>query len=197
MGDIFAKAWDALKDILQSVAIAWLLFLVSGVWLVLPASAKSWLGFAEKVDQYRAWFGLVFLVACAALAMHAIKWVRAPIADKARLKATIARAKSLSGGERMVLAYCVLRGQQSITLPLGNATATSLTNKGFLTPASGAGVSHQWAYIVPDSVWEWLRSQSIAEMVGAPDEDFAGSDWVRRMDAAQRGDPMSMLTLFR
>lgn len=69
-----------------------------------------------------------------------------------------ARLSGLSPGEREVVTFCLLRGQQSVTSYIGYAPVDGLVTKELLL--QGRGTLMDLTHIFPDDVWSMLLERS-------------------------------------
>ena len=129
--------------------------------LFMPVSLADKLGITQIRESYRSWIGIAtsgfFAIWIVQLWPSFKQWWRSRRQQSEILKFV----KTLSEDERLLLAYCLDRNQQTVRVdmfsPMG-AAAASLHQKGLMEPAEGLGSAIDWPYTIPTFVWKYLQA---------------------------------------
>jgi len=135
-----------------------------GIWffgallLFLPDRIAVGFGIVELRGTLRGLIGLLTLLAFTFWFVQLLPlWHTRRIVKRARAQA-FRSLQSLSAEEWLLVAYCLNRQQQTITLELTHAAAGALKAKGIFVMAGGVGNSLAWPFTVPDFLWDYLRA---------------------------------------
>jgi hypothetical protein len=152
------SAWpDWLKVIQLKPRFLFGLWLLGALILFLPGGIADQLGVTEIRKNFRGWIGLGTLAAFAFWWVQLIPRFQAKRGAKHFRERAFRSLASLSAEEWLLVAYCLNRGQQTITLEIGHRAAGALTAKGIFVMASGANNSLAWPYTMPSFLWDELR----------------------------------------
>ncbi len=134
------------------------------VVLSLPSAWADYLGIAELRDKHRGWFGIAVLLALTLAVIQITPVFQKRGRDKESRNARQAKSdevlqyiEGLSTEERLILAECIRRQQQTIALDMANVAAVALCSKGLLREVGGTGNPRAWPYTIPHFVWRHLN----------------------------------------
>lgn len=134
-----------------------------GIWLIgafilfLPDRFADEFGIKTIRENYRGWIGIGTLAAFAFWLVQLIPSFQNRRAIKKIREEIIQSVNSLSPEEQLLLAFCLWRNQQTITLEITHRAAGALVAKGMLIRADGIGDTLAWPFTVPDFLWNHLR----------------------------------------
>ncbi len=152
---------DVLKSIQKLPArYPFAAFLICLAFVFAPEAIAKTLGIAEIRESYKAWISIAMLVLFALWLAQVTPSIQLRWQARVRQAAWNENITSLLNGlsleERVILAECVRRNEQTITLDMTLPAAMSLCDKGFMRKAGGRGEIHAWPHTVPLKVWDLL-----------------------------------------
>lgn len=152
------SAWaDWLKAIQLKPRFLFGLFFLGVVVLGMPDCWSDFLGFACIRHQYRGLISVGTIAAFVFWVVQLVPVIRQRIRTARARKQVIASIDSLAMEERLLLAYCIARGQRTVTLELTDRVAQALATKGLLVRATGTSSILAWPFTIVDFVWEYLN----------------------------------------
>lgn len=154
----------------------------SGFLLFGPSSMLGSAGMVKLVSEYRPWLGGAFVLSCAYLLAHAVKyfadvikaWQGARSLDKQRAK----WLKSLTPDEKGRLIPYIRDERASVTYPVGDGVVGGLQGKGILYRASNIGHAISG---FPYNLQPWAReilTEHPEYLDGAEEVKRAHHDWM-------------------
>jgi hypothetical protein len=163
-----------------------------GIWLIGALILFSSNGFADELgiktirENYRGWIGIGTLAAFAFWLVQLIPEYRAARNVKRMRDETIHSISSLASEERLLLALCLNRNQQTITLEITHRAAGALVAKNMLIMASGVGNQLAWPFTIPDFLWHYIRAKPQSIYAGMDPNDFELQAAFRRIESHVR-----------
>ena len=135
-----------------------------GIWLIgalilfLPQKAAEGFGFLNIREHYRGWIGIGTISAFAFWCIQLIP-LFSNYRSTTKYKTGVTQSlSSLSQEEWFLVAYCLNRNQQTITLELTHRAARALVAKGIFIAADGVGNSLSWPYTIPNFLWNHIKA---------------------------------------
>ncbi|HEU6449655.1 MAG TPA: super-infection exclusion protein B [Verrucomicrobiae bacterium] len=162
---------DWLKVIQLKPRFLFGLWLLGAIILLSPNGIAENFGIKNIRESFRGWIGIGTLAAFAFWCVQLIPLYQTKRNNKKRRQKIIQALNSLSGEERVLLAYCVCRNQQTINLEITHRAASALVAKSMLVMASGIGNQLAWPFSIPDFLWEHLRDNPDAVLQGIAHDD--------------------------
>jgi len=147
---------DLLKAIQLKPRFLFGLWLVGMILLFFPDGWATKFGFRGIIQNYRGWIGLGTIVVFAFWLVQLVPSFLQARAVKRYRQNVIKSLSALSNDEWLLLAFCVIRNQRTLTLEITHGAANALEAKRLLNKASGVGNKMAWPYTIPDFVWEYL-----------------------------------------
>jgi hypothetical protein len=160
-----------------------------GIWLIgslilfLPNGFADEFGIKAIRENYRGWIGIGTLAAFAFWLVQLIPAFQNWRAVKKIREEIIHSVDSLSPEERRLLAFCLWRNQQTITLEITHRAAGALVAKGMLIQANVTGDILAWPFTVPDFLWHHLKADHQLILQGTDPNDPQLLENFRRMEA--------------
>lgn len=156
--------------------------LSSGFFLFSPSSLLDSAGMTDLVRDYRSWLGMAFVLSCAYLVAHAVKyfadglksWNKARLLNKQRLK----WLRSLTPDEKARLIPYIRDERASVTYPVEDGVIGSLQRKGILSRATSIGHATRG---FPYNLQSWARevlTESPEYLDGAEEIQRTPQDWM-------------------
>lgn len=164
---------DFLKLIQLNARFLFGIWLFGVILLFLPKDIAEIFGIVELRSSYRPWIGVGALGAFAFWLVQLFSIWTASRNLNAQRGRLIRALESVSGEEWILIAYCVIQNQQSVTLSLVDRIAGSLVARGLLVRADGVGNKFSWPHTIPDFLWNHLienRGEFLAKAPFAEDE---------------------------
>lgn len=153
------SAWpDWLKIIQLKPRFLFGLWFLGALFLFLPATIADTLGIQEIRTFFRGWIGVGTLAAFAFWCVQLIPLYQTKRNAKKYRERVIQSVSSLSPDEWLLVAYCLYRNQQTITLEITHRSANALVAKGIMIMASGMGNQLAWPFTIPSFLWEYIKS---------------------------------------
>jgi hypothetical protein len=136
--------------------------------LFMPLGLANTLGIGDIRNSLRPWIGLGTLSAFSFWLIQLIPKYQY-FRRSRRYRAEMIRSlKSISPEEWILLAYCLERNQQTITLSIVDRYAGSLVARGILERAGGIGNQLAWPYTIPTYLWAHLLTNREQFLANAP-----------------------------
>ena len=174
---------DLLKVIQLKPRFLFGLSLVGLLLIFFPDALAAKFGFGEIRGTYRGWIGVGTIIAFAFWLVQLVPaWLQMRDAKRYRSE-VLGRIESLSPEEWLLLAFCVNRSQQTLTLEVTHRAANALKAKGLLAMAGGVGNQLAWPYTVPGFVWSHISGDS---RVLFPHEEHENPQVQARFDELDR-----------
>lgn len=166
------SAWpDWLKLIQLKPRFLFGIWLLGALLLFLPQPIAAAFGIIEIRDAIRGWIGLLTLLAFTFWIVQLLPlWHTRRAVKRARAQA-FRSLQSLSAEEWLLVAYCLNRRQQTITLELTHAAAGALKAKGIFIMAGGVGNTLAWPFTIPDFLWDYLNRNPHVILAGIDPND--------------------------
>ncbi len=153
------SAWpDWLKVIQLKPRFLFGLWLCGALILFLPDTAANALGMHIIRQTYRGWIGLGTLAAFSFWLVQLIPLYHGKRRAKKIRAQIIGSLNSLSPEEWLLIAYCLERNQQTLTLEITHRAAGALSAKGIFVRSAGIGNQLAWPYTIPDFLWHYLTA---------------------------------------
>ena len=133
-----------------------------GIWfagaliLFSPISLADKMGITNFRQTHKHWIGLATIVAFVFWFISIWGIFHNYRKRQKREAAILEKVKFLSPEEKTILAYCVDRQQQSISLEITEKSASLLSQKGLLIKGSGVHDVLYWPHTIPDFLWSHL-----------------------------------------
>jgi hypothetical protein len=145
-----------------------------GIWILgmlvlfLPENLATSFGIVKAKIDLHPWLGLGTLAAFSFWLVQLIPAFQSFRSRRRYRMEMIRSLKSISPEEWILLAYCIERKQQRITLTIVNRVAGSLVSRGILKRAEGGGNIVAWPYTIPNFLWEHLLANREMFLGNAP-----------------------------
>ena len=146
--------------------LAWPLVVVSALLLWGPDAFKSGLGLEPFIDEYRKWFGVVFLFFLVVGLQPVVPFISGKIKEKYERFEIERKAKEkindLTPGEKAILRYYIENNTRTQDLSIQNGDVSKLISDGFIYLASqvsygGMRGSFTFPVNITDWAWNYLR----------------------------------------
>ena len=146
--------------------LAWPLVIVSALLLWGPDAFKSGLGLELFIDEYRKWFGIVFLFFFVIGLQPVVQYISRKIKEKYETYEIVKKAKEkindLTPGEKSILRYYIENNTRTQDLSIQNGDVSKLISDGFIYCASqvsygGMRGSFTFPVNITDWTWNYLR----------------------------------------
>ncbi len=157
----FKSWWKSLQAKARYLFGVWLLGLLL---LGLPVPWSDFLGITTLRESFRGYIGFVTLAAFVFWVIALIPFVERRLARRRILQ----NLRSLSDGEKRILAYCLLHDQRTIAREVGDPSAVALCNKGLLSQAGGLIDMAKIPFTIP--MFVWVRLQQDKSVLGNVEE---------------------------
>ncbi len=163
------SAWpDWLKLIQLKPRFLFGIWLFGALLLFLPDRVAAGFGINDIRTALRGWIGILTLLALTFWLVQLLPLWHVKRSVKRAREQAFRSLQSLSAEEWQLVAYCLNRGQQTITLEVTHRAAGALKAKGIFLMAGGVGNSLAWPFTIPDFLWKYLTEN--------PQVIFAGVD---------------------
>jgi hypothetical protein len=152
-------------------------FGVLGSFIIfLPQSAARSFGFTDIPKSLRPLIGIATLGSFTFWVVQLIPEYRIFQSRKREKHRLVEALDSISGGEWVVLAYCLDINQQTIPLSLADRAGGMLASKGMLLRSGGTGNQLAWPHTIPDFLWTYLKKHRREFLTKSPypQEQIAG-----------------------
>lgn len=148
---------DWLKAIQLKARYLFGIFIFGCVILLLPDNIADKFGFLEIRKVYRGWIGLATIGSFSFWLIQLAPSILSIRANKAKRKTVLEHIHSLSQNEMLIVAYCLYKNQNTISLPMTNSAASALCHKGLMVRAL-QGSTLKMPYTFQPFVWDHLQS---------------------------------------
>jgi Super-infection exclusion protein B len=158
-----SKAIEALKLPLRYV---WAIVIASGLLLFLPQNTLKRLHAEKFVQDFGSYIGLAFLVFGTVLVIQLVSAlyskIRAWMARNKRLSNALEELFHLDPSEKSVLREFFIQNQNTLQLPVDQATVSGLITKGVLTVAGSTGERSLAGLLFPVRIADHIRGTEIS-----------------------------------
>jgi hypothetical protein len=145
-----------------------------GLWLFgvfilfIPSEIGKKIGIDDFRNVSKPWLGIATLASFVFWLLQLIPEFQSFYAKRRFRSAVIKSLDFISPEEWIVLAYCLIENQQTITLGYTDRNAGSLVARGILVRANGAGNILSWPHTIPPFLWEYLVKHRDKFMINTP-----------------------------
>ena len=146
---------DWLKVIQLKPRFLFAICVLGVVILWLPQSLADIFGVAEIRQVHRTWIGLVTLAGFIFWMVQLLPCLTEWNLQRKLPKLALEAIESLSEEEKLILAYCLVKNQRTILLPISNPAVAALCDKWLLEKAEEGNIL-RYPYTVPLQVWRRL-----------------------------------------
>lgn len=160
---MFTEAVKSLIEVLKLapkylVAVA----LIAGALIFLPESWLQLLGLQEISTQYRAWFGLAFLISSGvcivAVASWIINWVLNIFRRRHVQRFVIEKLHNLTEDEKQILRYYFVKGTKSNTLKIDDGVVQELVTYSIIYRSAQLGnMLEGFSHNISDLAWDYIH----------------------------------------
>lgn len=160
---MFTEAVKSLIEVLKLapkylVAVA----LIAGALIFLPESWLQLLGLQEISTQYRAWFGLAFLVSAGicivAIASWIANWILNIFRRRRVQRFVIKKLDNLTEDEKQILRYYFAKGTRSNTLKVDDGVVQELVACRIIYRSAQLGnMLEGFSHNISDLAWDYIH----------------------------------------
>jgi len=137
------------------------LCIVFGVLVFSGDAALEKFGLEKLVQEYRAYFGVGFLLTLALTVVNSLaavwKFIYPWIAEAHWIRHGRKRLQSLNPTEKQILRYYIQNQTRSQSLPFQDGTVNSLQREKIIIRGSSLGSIRGFDYIIQPWAWEYLN----------------------------------------
>lgn len=169
-----SKALEFLKLPLKYI---WAIVIAAGLLLFLPESALQRIHAQKFMQDFGAYIGLAFLVFGILLIIQLVSTLYLKIsrwmARNKRLSNSLMELLRLDPSEKAILREFFIQNQNTLQLPIDQATVSGLITKGILTSAGSMGERSLAGVLFPVKMAEHIREHLKLELIDWPPEPLS------------------------
>jgi len=137
------------------------LCIVSGILVFSGGATLNQFGLKALVSEYRAYFGVAFLLTLALTVVNILsatwKFIYPWVAEAYWIRAGRKRLQNLNPTEKQILGYYIKNQTRSQNLPIQDGTVNALQKEKMIIRGSSLGSMHGFDYIMQPWAWEYLN----------------------------------------
>lgn len=137
------------------------LAIASGFLLFARDKWLETIGLSEFAPKYKAYIGIIFLLACALLASQILSWLYLRVSERRKWARKIKNAtkhlNSLTEEEKGMLRGYIESSSRTQYLPIGSGVVRGLEWDMILIQASDIGDLEDWPYNIQPWAWDYLH----------------------------------------
>lgn len=138
--------------------------LVSGFLLFSSEVLLEKFGLKEFVNNFRPWFGIVFLMATSLIVVDIFyqvsAWVKSRFVNTRNKKKRLERLRNLTLEEKDVFLGFLVPNTRTQFFPLNDGVVSGLEAEGFIFKSSNAGTWENWPFNIQPWAWTMMQLHS-------------------------------------